>query len=165
MLHKILTIAVYISIPVAAFLLYVRFGDVPFFNVPQNTHVVTFNQKTPLRVTVVSEKDDLVRGLTGKSALPPTEGMLFVFPTEDFHGIWMKDMRFPIDILWIGSDGVIIDIAKNVRPDSYPSKFEPARPARFVIEVNAYFADSFGILVGDHVDIPNGALPEYLKKQ
>ncbi len=165
MLHKILTIVVFLSIPVALFLLYMRFGDVPFFKVPQTMHLVTFNQKTPLRVTVVSEGDDLVRGLSGKSTLLPTEGMLFVFPTEGFHGIWMKDMQFPIDILWIGSDGRIIDIAKNVTPDSYPSKFEPTQPARYVIEVNAYFADSFNISVGDHVEIPEGALPEYLKNQ
>lgn len=41
-----------------------------------------------------------IRGLSRRKTIG-ADGMLFVFPREDFHGIWMKEMVFPIDILWL----------------------------------------------------------------
>ena len=82
--------------------------------------------------------------------------MLFVFDANDYHGIWMKDMRFPIDIIWIAEDKTIVEITRNVAPETYPTIFKPPRPVRYVIETNPYFAESFSINVGDTVELPSG---------
>jgi uncharacterized membrane protein (UPF0127 family) len=70
-------------------------------------------------------------------------GLLFVFDEPGLHGIWMKDMRFPIDILWLDDAFQVVDVRKNVAPDSYPTVFKPTKPARYVLEVTAGFADRY----------------------
>lgn len=91
------------------------------------------------------------KGLSGRSGLAPDEGMLFVFPADRKYGFWMKDMRFPIDILWLSSAGAILDMRTNVSPDGYLAVFEPRAPARFVLELPAGFADAYTVRVGDTV--------------
>lgn len=125
-----------------------------WFMADSDTEIITFNEKTPLRVTVLSEPDDLERGLSGRKNLAPTEGLFFVFPQDAYHGIWMKDMLFSIDIMWLDSKGTVLDIEHNVSPNTYPKVFEPRTPARYVIETNAHFAESFVIRVGDTVTLP-----------
>ncbi len=114
----------------------------------------TFNEKVPLRVKVLTTTEELRKGLSGIVSLASTEGRLFVFSGDGYHGIWMKDMLFPIDIMWVDAEGVIVAIEESVRPDTFPNTFEPPQPARFVIETNAYFANSFNIRVGDRVEVP-----------
>lgn len=131
---------------------------------PTDSAVITFNKKTPLRVKVVRTPQDLQRGLSGVPRLEATEGMLFIFPEDGFHGIWMKDMQFPIDITWVDAQGKVVSIEEGVRPDTFPRTFEPTVPARFVIETNAHFMNSFDVRVGATVEIPKDILPEDLRK-
>ena len=92
------------------------------------------------------------KGLSGRTSLEPGQGMLFVFEEEGEHGIWMKDMLFSIDILWIAGDGTIITIARDVSPDTYPKAFHASRPtAKYVLEVPAGYVDEIGVAVGDKV--------------
>lgn len=55
----------------------------------------------------------------------------------------------PIDIVWIGSDYRIADITKNIAPETYPELFYPSVPIQYVLEVNAGWADTHGLKVGD----------------
>ncbi|MEZ4200325.1 MAG: DUF192 domain-containing protein [Candidatus Paceibacterota bacterium] len=87
------------------------------------------------------------------------------FDELDYHGIWMKDMLFPIDIIWIDNDLTVIHIEENVTPETYPAVFRPTEPARFVLEVNAHFVDQFQIKVGDPVTIPAADLPTDLREE
>lgn len=91
------------------------------------------------------------KGLSGHRPLGEQEGMLFVFDKDDTYGFWMKDMQFAIDIIWIDAEGKIITIAKNVEPASYPEVFYPARPARYVLEVPAGFAQKRSLAEGGKV--------------
>ena len=81
------------------------------------------------------------------------EGMLFVFSTSERWRIWMRDMLFGIDILWLGEDGTVLDMYEYVYPESYPFVFEPGEPARYILEVNAGFAGANGIRVGDTLEM------------
>lgn len=90
-----------------------------------------------LKSRVVKSVPDRIEGLSNESKLPYNEAMLFIFPTIDFHGIWMKDMLFPIDIAWINNEGVVVDKKDNVSPETYPYVFKPSTPAMYVLEVNA----------------------------
>ena len=118
-----------------------------------------FVESTPISVTVADEYEEGVQGLSGVESLREFEGKLFVFPEEDLHGIWMKDMLMPLDIIWINNEFKIVHIEENVSPDTYPDSFEPEEPARFVLEVNAFFARNANVEVGDVVTVPASALP------
>jgi uncharacterized protein len=111
--------------------------------------------ETEITVEVAKTRDDIVRGLSGRTSLSRGRGMLFVHDKPGLYAYWMKEMKISIDILWISSDGQIIDIAENVVPESYPQTFAPSRPARYVLEVPAGFSREAGLLRGVSVDMRN----------
>lgn len=127
----------------------------------------TLSQKDFVRIRVgktdvVAEiaRDSFARsqGLARREYLAENAGMLFVFDKEDRWGIWMKDMRFPLDILWI-KDGVLADIEEHAAPpaigvaDSMIPVYRPDVPADFVLEVNAGFVEKHNLKIGDRVMI------------
>ena len=54
-----------------------------------------------LQVEVMVKDEDRAMGLMFRPSLAADRGMLFLFDGRDFHGIWMKNCKFPIDILWL----------------------------------------------------------------
>jgi uncharacterized membrane protein (UPF0127 family) len=94
------------------------------------------------------------KGYSGHPPISHNEGMIFVFPENDKHGFWMKDMLFPIDILWLDAEGTIVHIEHNVTPETYPTVFRSPKAARFVLETNAYYTDTFGITIGQTAVLP-----------
>ncbi len=93
------------------------------------------------------------KGLSGKESLLEDRGMLFIFPKEDRYGIWMKDMKFPIDIIWIDANSKIISIEKSVLPDTYPKVFYPTVPALYVFEISAGEVEKLNVKIGDSIKI------------
>lgn len=93
------------------------------------------------------------RGLSNKTYLKENKGMLFVFEKPDIYSFWMKDMNFPIDIIWIDADEKVVFIKENIGPETYPELFTPNQPALYVLEVNAGFARQNGIVVGSEIDV------------
>lgn len=91
------------------------------------------------------------RGLSGRGQLADNEGMLFQFEQPSLHCFWMKDMKFPIDIVWLNSDMMVIDLRENVSPDSYPAQFCPAQNASYVIEVRAGLTKMAQVDLGDRL--------------
>lgn len=90
-----------------------------------------------------------LRGLSNLVSIPQNHGMLFIFDSNDYHGIWMKDMNFSIDILWLNEYNEVIHIEKNVSPKTFPNVFKPESPARYVLELNKGFVDKNSIKLGD----------------
>ena len=110
-----------------------------------------------INAKIASLASDRKRGLSRRNSLPFNEGMLFVFENSGVWGFWMKDMKFAIDIIWIGDDKKIVDIATNVPPE--PDKRDreltihrPRADAMYVLEVNAGLANLNGLAIGDKVD-------------
>ncbi|GMQ95145.1 MAG: hypothetical protein BMS9Abin13_257 [Patescibacteria group bacterium] len=93
------------------------------------------------------------QGLSGRDGLAPSAGMLFVFENAGLYAFWMKDMRFPIDIIWIGEDMTVVGIEENASPDSYPQIFTPEFPVRYVLEVAGGIAKKRGITTGDRATL------------
>ena len=92
-----------------------------------------------LEVEVMVKDQDRALGLMFRPSLPADRGMLFVFRSSDFHGIWMKNCRFRIDILWLDEYRRIVHVAEAVPPckaDPCPT-YEPLRRASYVVELNA----------------------------
>ena len=95
------------------------------------------------------------KGLAIRDSLNENEGMLFIFETPQKYSFWMKDMKFPIDIIWINQDGKIVHIEKNLPPCVFllpcPS-YTPKDDSLYVLEVVSNFTNKFNINVGDPVD-------------
>lgn len=106
-------------------------------------------------VDIVDTDAERVRGLSGRAILAENAGMLFIFEREDTYSFWMKDMNFPIDILWIDKDFVVQDITKNAEPRSFPTIFKPRIPVQYVLEVNAGFSEENKIEIGKKISIPS----------
>lgn len=100
-------------------------------------------------VTVAATDAERIQGLSGRPSLGEGEGELFIFDAPARPGFWMKEMRFPIDIVWIDSDKKISQITPNVAPETYPRAFYPDSPVRYVLEVNAGWATRHSLAVGD----------------
>jgi uncharacterized membrane protein (UPF0127 family) len=58
----------------------------------------------------------MAKGLAVKNQLKENEAMLFVFEDSAQHSFWMKDMKFPIDIIWLDSNGRVVHIEQNLQP-------------------------------------------------
>ena len=106
---------------------------------------------------IAASSEDRKKGLSKMDTLPFDRGMLFVFDKSDVYGIWMKDMRFAIDIVWIAEDKSIVDLAQNVPPepgkkDSELTVYKPKSPSRYILEINAGLAKINNLQVGDKVD-------------
>lgn len=93
----------------------------------------------------------LALGLSGRNSLATDTGMLFVFPKAGNYGFWMKDMRFPLDIVWIGSDFRVSGMEKMAEPESFPAVFGQKYLATYVIELPAGFLDEHSVKVGNKI--------------
>ena len=104
-----------------------------------------------LEVEVMVKDQDRALGLMFRPSLPADRGMLFVFRSSGFHGIWMKNCRFRIDIVWLDEDRRIVHVAEAVPPckaDPCPV-YEPLRRASYVVELNAGQARRENARVGE----------------
>jgi uncharacterized membrane protein (UPF0127 family) len=120
--------------------------------VPETTPL-TLPSGRVLEVELMVSYQDRAMGLMFRRSLGLERGALLVFDTSDFHSIWMKNCRFPIDILWIDEDQRIVHVAENVPPcreDPCPV-YETLRRARYVLEINAGQARREGAVVGARV--------------
>ena len=102
---------------------------------PNEAQVTLGEQTIMLEIAMTQEEQE--RGLGGRDSLAQDRGMLFIYKTAGIRYIWMRNMRFPIDILWINSKGVIEHIERNVSPSSYPKNFTSPFPSHYILEVNA----------------------------
>jgi len=112
-----------------------------------NQSILT-NGELVVPVEIVDDIASRVRGLSGRESLPEDSGMLFVFSELDFHGIWMKDMNFSLDIIWFDENLRVVNIKREATPESYPTVFRPTTKSLYVLEVNTGFAEKAGIKIG-----------------
>lgn len=109
-----------------------------------------------LNIIVASSDRDQKKGLSQREGLPINQGMLFVFDSDGLHPIWMKNMKFAIDIFWIDSNKRIVDVITDVPPEPGKSDkdlkiYNPRSNNRYVLETNAGMASLNNIKVGDLV--------------
>ncbi len=125
------------------------------FPMPTNTTPLPTVTLTAGDATIVAEvastPDEQQKGLSDRLALADGTGMLFVYDKEGSPGIWMKDMNFPIDIVWANSEGIIVTIESDVSPATYPSAFYPSAPAAYVLEIPAGYAKKHDIAIGGQI--------------
>jgi len=106
------------------------------------------------KVEILKHNWELERGLSGREKLKNDTGVLFIFKEESKYPFWMKDMKFPIDIIWI-NDSKIVYIKHNVPipiTQNIPT-FAPDVSARYVLEINAGLSEKYGFQIGDGVEL------------
>ncbi len=153
MIHKFQIIFLIIIIPVLGFYAYAEKKGITIADIFTLGSDTVHIDGIPLSVLIADTDESRRQGLSGKKEIGAA-GMLFVFDQVDYHGIWMKDMLFPIDLIWIDEDLVVVGIEKGVRPDTYPRTFRPPLPAKYLIETTERYTETFGISVGDEVRLP-----------
>jgi uncharacterized membrane protein (UPF0127 family) len=88
-------------------------------------------------------------GLSYRDSLDDNSAMLFVFEKPSVYKFWMKDMKFPIDMIWLDENKEVIHIEKDVKPETFPESFGPNKNAKYIIEIKANRVDQIGLSVGD----------------
>ena len=129
----------------------------------QKGEVMVNGQKISVDISDTNCKQTL--GLSGRTSLPIGTGMIFIFPQDSNYIFWMKDMNFPLDIVWVSADFHIVGIEKNVSPDTYDTKnpsqsetFGQNYLAQYVIELPAGYADKNSLQVGNKISFSENAL-------
>ncbi len=106
-------------------------------------------------VEVASTSVERARGLSYRQSLGETSGMLFLFGQPAVQNFWMKDMQFPIDMIWIGG-GKVVGITENAEPQPGVSLwklkiYSSPDGINEVLEINAGAAKRNSIKIGDAV--------------
>lgn len=104
---------------------------------------------------IAATDEQRTKGLSVKDRLGENEAMLFVFDNEAEHSFWMKNMKFPIDIIWLDSDKTIVHIEHNLQPCSFEllcPTYKPNVESLYVIETVGGFAEKHDIVKGTMVE-------------
>ncbi len=125
----------------------------PFF-VDSGKKILTVGSQT-FEVGIADNILARAQGLSGRPSLGETEGLFFIFPFASSTGFWMKDMNFPIDIVWING-GKVIGFSENLQPGPGKSifvlpRYYPPEPVDRVLEVNAGAVKQYNFAEGDEV--------------
>ena len=94
-------------------------------------------------------------GLSDTESLGPNEGMVFVHPEEGRHAYVMREMAFPLDIVFADANGTVTAIRHAERPASGEDDLERYRGrGKYVLEVNRGWTNETGLDVGDRICVP-----------
>lgn len=100
-------------------------------------HLVTIGAQT-FDIVLAANLKQRERGLSGRETLEADSGMWFVFPAAGKHGFWMKDMTFPIDLIWVGPDRKVLGSTTLLPCAAMPCPIHlPPAPVAYVLEINA----------------------------
>ena len=119
-----------------------------------NVGFVTINNQV-IKVEIADDPQERYQGLSGRESMAENEGMLFVFEEPGIYTFVMREMNFPLDIIWI-KDNKIVDISHNLpapEQGGAVAKASPISAVNYVLEVNGGFAEKRGVSVGDTVEM------------
>ncbi|MGI0064353.1 MAG: DUF192 domain-containing protein [Nitrosopumilaceae archaeon] len=113
-----------------------------------------------LEVQIADTDPRRARGLMFQEQLPLDEGMLLVFDDANKRSIWMLNMQFPLDVIWIDDNSKVVFIEKNIPPCktaletvTCPSYKGGNKDAKYVLEVTAGFVEEFKITTESSLEI------------
>lgn len=109
------------------------------------------NLKKKIDVEIAETEETRHLGLMFRENMPEDQGMLFLFPAEEFQSFYMKNTIMPLDIMFVNSKKQIVKIHRRTEPFSEKS-LPSMKPSMYVVEVNAGFSDKYNIKEGDHID-------------
>jgi len=105
-------------------------------------------------VRVANDRDERYTGLSTTGSLDPGEGMLFVHEDEGTYPYVMRNMSFPLDIVFVAPNGTITTI-HGAPTESGGDRTEYRGRGKYVLEVPRGYTNATGVEVGDTVEIPD----------
>jgi hypothetical protein len=104
---------------------------------------------------VVLTRSQRALGLSNRDTLAPDGAMVFVFATPNNAALWMKDMRFPLDFIWVSADKRVVKVDQNVpaptEGQTQLPRYRSGQDIQYILEVNAGTVEELGIATGDAV--------------
>jgi uncharacterized protein len=107
-----------------------------------------------LSAEIPTTQELMRKGLAVKNELKENESMLFVFDKPEKHSFWMKDMKFPIDIIWLDSNGKVVHVEENLEPCPLViicTSYTPNADSQYVLETVAGFTQRHNISLGTNI--------------
>lgn len=108
---------------------------------------------TCVKFETVASPSSRTLGLSGRTSLAWDHGMLFDFEKPGEYCMWMKDMNFSLDMLWMDEERSIVAMRKGVSPETYPKSFCGPETARYVLEVNAGVIEAGDLRLGQRLKL------------
>ena len=93
------------------------------------------------------------QGLSGRDNLPNNKAMLFVFDSPGKQCMWMKGMKFDLDIVWLDANKRITKVLRNVSPKTYPENFCGSDHDLYVVELAVGAVGEDQLKVGNQLNI------------
>lgn len=117
-----------------------------------NLSIVEANgSKIEYKVELAQTEKEMSKGLMFRDSLGEKTGMLFaLWKIGEPSGMWMKNTKIPLDMLFVDKDGMIYWIYENAEPNSVKLIVAPYAPYA-VLEVNAGDVIKYGIKIGDTI--------------
>jgi uncharacterized membrane protein (UPF0127 family) len=116
--------------------------------VSSSPQFLTLPSGKKISVEVADTQQKQIQGLSDRTSLAQDSGMLFVFDKPDTWQMWMKDMHFSLDMLWLDQNMKVIYVKEHATPESYPEAYGPRIPATYVLEVKDGFVKENNITEG-----------------
>jgi hypothetical protein len=138
--------------------LFTRSTNLPVQQTDQDRSPSATIRGTTYTLEVARTQEELLRGLSGRESLEENRGMLFIFEQPDIYTFWMKDMRFPLDIIFIRQDVIVsifTDITHPQSPNEQPQRVTSVAPADRVLELRAGEVKKHNIQNGDRITFNN----------
>jgi uncharacterized membrane protein (UPF0127 family) len=123
------------------------------FKIPENPSVMPRRMTQCVRLEQARTNSALTLGLSGRHSMPRDQGLLFVFAEPSKQCMWMKDMHFALDMLWLDDQHKIIHIEIDVKPESYPASYCGPSNTKYVVELNTDTVDQAGLHDGQILDL------------
>lgn len=114
-------------------------------------------------VEIAKTQEQKIKGLSGRQNLAENNGMLFIFDKPAIYNFWMKDMDFPIDIIWINGDK-IVGVSENLKPMMAEKDmiiYSAPTEADKVLEIKAGAFKKIGAKIFDKIEILDNKILEF----
>jgi uncharacterized protein len=103
---------------------------------------------------ISASNEQRTKGLSIKDSLAENEAMLFEFDNEGEHTFWMKNMKFPIDIIWINGNRTVVHVEHNLQPcnsELLCPTYKPSEDSLYVLETVGGFAEKHDVVQGTRI--------------
>lgn len=144
-------IVIYFLIAVSCFGLLIFVPS--FLSKRKSSCAISVASKDCIHLQLAATDASRQNGLSGKDSMSDTEGMLFVFDGAGKQCMWMKDMKFSLDMVWVDQNKTITHLEKNVSPNSYPESFCGGDRDKYVVELNTGIVERANLFVGKKLNI------------
>lgn len=102
-------------------------------------------------IEIAETSQSHIKGLMFRGLKDFSSGMLFLYKDAKYRSFWMRNTPASLDVIFVGEDLRIVNIAEKTEPMS-DTRYISSAPAKYVVEVKAGFVEKYGIKAGDKIN-------------